>query len=823
MFALSLSLGLIASAQVPTSVNYQGRLVENGALVNGTKHIELRLYSSAAATLLLFAQTNQVLVVDGFYTVELGTSPVPPGTYPPAGANPQPLFGTLAEALAHSATDKVVEVRVEGETLLPLQPLTASPYALLAQRVAPNAVGVAGLSSAVAGPGLGGGGGSALAVNVDGSTLEISGDRLRVRAGGVSTNHLNLAALDARWVNREGDTMTGPLTVGVATNTLGTQLTVHGEVRITGGGPVPNAVLVSDAEGNASWRTLEEIALAAQSVAVVPAITTNLTELVIPGILPVSPVAMISGPGLSIARIAGSPDQSGNNQEFDLVFDYSGPQEAALEAWRVAGSGANGEFIIRQPGGAEAYRWGFTNFYLRASVAPADGPRRYTLRSANPANSTVEIARSSAAWPALTQRDIPGDTRVEITGIAAGLYPQASVDAQARTLTLYYGRHEGGFIWPWVRDVATRGSASVGLRTVSLIYEKYGGGAFSEIGRNNFFSCFPIRYQQIGGFDLDGNGLERLVLAYETAENADGSELPLYVPPPVGTFPAAGGEDLGQVPADNRCAVEIVGVFSSVNQPALDQPVVVQGPGIVIDRVPGFDAQGRPDDHSGLNREMPLVLDLPPAHVAAATAWREGYFNLLPAEHDRRAVSLIVTDGSFTSAQERYRLNLLEVVPVALESSSNGYTRLALHVDQPISAGDSRSAGPDMVMPIEFGTPPALYWGNASRNNPATDTEVTISGRLTGFYPAVTHDPAARTLTLDFVYGEGQNISDWVREVATQGTTGVGKSTLTTQPGSGSAVQYHGCFPLSWQLVSGFERSGKSRQRVVLSYDYHSP
>lgn len=53
-----------------------------------------------------------------------------------------------------------------------------------------GAVGVAAVSAAVAGLGLVGGAGSALDVNPDGSTLEISGDVLRVKAGGIDSNEI---------------------------------------------------------------------------------------------------------------------------------------------------------------------------------------------------------------------------------------------------------------------------------------------------------------------------------------------------------------------------------------------------------------------------------------------------------------------------------------------------------------------------------------------------------------------------------------------------------------------------------------------------------
>lgn len=60
-----------------------------------------------------------------------------------------------------------------------------------AATIANNAVTSAKLNTAVAGNGLSGGGGSALAVNVDGTTIEISSDSLRIKDGGVGPAKLS--------------------------------------------------------------------------------------------------------------------------------------------------------------------------------------------------------------------------------------------------------------------------------------------------------------------------------------------------------------------------------------------------------------------------------------------------------------------------------------------------------------------------------------------------------------------------------------------------------------------------------------------------------
>lgn len=69
--------------------------------------------------------------------------------------------------------------------------------------LADNAVTASKIAAAVAGDGLSGGGGSALAVNVDGSTLEISTDAVRVKDAGIATAKIADAAVtDAKIIRR---------------------------------------------------------------------------------------------------------------------------------------------------------------------------------------------------------------------------------------------------------------------------------------------------------------------------------------------------------------------------------------------------------------------------------------------------------------------------------------------------------------------------------------------------------------------------------------------------------------------------------------------
>jgi hypothetical protein len=110
------ALPLSLSAQVPALINYQGRLVDGTNLVNGVTAITLELYDQATKGSLLYADSNNVTVVDGLYSTHLGDDMV---------------AGDLATALA--ATSVWLQVTIDGTPLTPRERLVSVPYALQAQ------------------------------------------------------------------------------------------------------------------------------------------------------------------------------------------------------------------------------------------------------------------------------------------------------------------------------------------------------------------------------------------------------------------------------------------------------------------------------------------------------------------------------------------------------------------------------------------------------------------------------------------------------------------------------------------------------------------
>lgn len=122
VFLLSAWMVLSAQAQVPSLINYQGRLVNDTNLVNDTVGLSLQLYDDPAAGTLLYVDSNQVAVVDGLYSTFIGDDTV---------------SGTLTGALA--SAEVWIQVLVNGAALLPREQLVSAAYALRAGDVPGNA------------------------------------------------------------------------------------------------------------------------------------------------------------------------------------------------------------------------------------------------------------------------------------------------------------------------------------------------------------------------------------------------------------------------------------------------------------------------------------------------------------------------------------------------------------------------------------------------------------------------------------------------------------------------------------------------------------
>jgi hypothetical protein len=106
-------LVLRATAETPQMMNYQGRLMDGGIMVNASVVMQLRLYDAKEDGALLYEDSNTVVVVDGLYSTAIGDNTS---------------FGSLTNALTNAVV--YVEVVIDGRVLTPRDRLASAAYAL---------------------------------------------------------------------------------------------------------------------------------------------------------------------------------------------------------------------------------------------------------------------------------------------------------------------------------------------------------------------------------------------------------------------------------------------------------------------------------------------------------------------------------------------------------------------------------------------------------------------------------------------------------------------------------------------------------------------
>ncbi|MEM7392935.1 MAG: hypothetical protein AAF492_11375, partial [Verrucomicrobiota bacterium] len=111
-------------AEAPERINYQGRMIDDGQLVNGSTQLIFRIYDDPTAGNLHYAETQTVTIIDGLYATQIGLS------------NPAP--GALSAALSNAMV--YLELEVGGTTLSPRERIVSVAYALKAGGVSPGAI-----------------------------------------------------------------------------------------------------------------------------------------------------------------------------------------------------------------------------------------------------------------------------------------------------------------------------------------------------------------------------------------------------------------------------------------------------------------------------------------------------------------------------------------------------------------------------------------------------------------------------------------------------------------------------------------------------------
>lgn len=248
---------------------------------------------------------------------------------------------------------------------------------------------------------------------------------------------------------------------------------------------------------------------------------------------------------------------------------------------------------------------------------------------------------------------------------------------------------------------------------------------------------------------------------------------------------------------DNTVLVEISPGFA-------DEVIVTTGPGLAIERIPGFWPDGKPLDSPGPNVELPFVFE----YAGPQEATLQTYHDEFLATGQTRAIEAIVTDLAGT---EIFRWSLLEYALTDIEPGLDGRQRYVFQ---------SQDAPDNLVRVLRS----LSSFPTQDSFNPATDTGFEIAGKVTGRYPVVEDDPVERTLTVTFDYVEGGEIFQWVTEIAEGTEVRRGVSIIEEQGGvEVGRTNCYEAFPIRYEQFTGFGQVEKIKERVVLAYSYCEP
>ena len=233
--------------------------------------------------------------------------------------------------------------------------------------------------------------------------------------------------------------------------------------------------------------------------------------------------------------------------------------------------------------------------------------------------------------------------------------------------------------------------------------------------------------------------------------------------------------------------------------------VILTGPGFDIERIAGFDSNGAHVDSYGLAMEHPFIFEVDGALADDLEGYFDAYF-ADPKTTDTYVFSIRTNDLSGTQVSQWNYTS--DFKPDSYIPGNDDRTRFTL----------SNKNLPNPI--LECSSVPTDPFGSSPSFNPATDQRIEISG-VQLIFAELFEDEAARTITFEFQFQEGNGVLTWVKQIVEGVLNRKEDATISwLDAGSNilSQVTYDGCFPIKYEQ-DNFGLDTKLTAKVTLSYD----
>ena len=259
-----------------------------------------------------------------------------------------------------------------------------------------------------------------------------------------------------------------------------------------------------------------------------PDAVNNTVMMEIASICDLTPVVMVTGPGVEIAVIPGfdqsgrSFDNSGLSEELPVVFEIDPETDCAQEMgiWATNPNLLSAmRFTTTDVSDTTIVDWFLYDVQVLQIDSGGEGRTRFTLDFAGPPDNFLQFERDPSGYGPEPSNNPATDSYVEIDGINFGPFVEVEEDRDTSRVTLTMLFTESNDILDWVNNTVAIGSFNVGKKALSIVGDTSALGTADE-ERHNYYGCFPIRWDAMPNYSIFHDLTERIVIECDFNEPA---------------------------------------------------------------------------------------------------------------------------------------------------------------------------------------------------------------------------------------------------------------------------------------------------------------